>query len=97
MKLTEVPFGCIRVGDRCISANGIPGTITSFDPSDDGRRRGRVWFQWQNGKTSFSAIFLDDVPWLDRIEYIGRSSDDHGIRVVVGEEIWRKAMDLVGG
>lgn len=71
MKLTDAPFETIAVGGRCVSAIGTPGTISAFDPSDDGRRRGRISIAWKSGRVSHASVFLDGVPWLDKVEYLG--------------------------
>lgn len=73
MKLTDVGFDDIMVGDKVRSSvTGAIGTIALFDPSEEGRRRGYVKINWDNGRKSHADIFLNGVPWLDRVEYIGR-------------------------
>jgi len=71
MRLTEVPFDQIKVGDYCISAKGNLGIIREFDPKKDGRCHGYTLIEWQNGKFTENPIFLSDCPWLDAIEWLG--------------------------
>ncbi len=72
MKLKDVPFENIKVGDRCISAIGTPGVVTFFDPKENGRYKGYIKIQWENGNISDNVIFLCDVPWLgETVEYLG--------------------------
>lgn len=78
MKLTEVPFDQIKVGDKVISFLENPGVITHFTPDRCLDKRGWVEIKWDNGNQSKSWIF-DDGPCLHNIEYIGRTDDskDH--------------------
>ena len=69
-KLSEVPIRDIRIGDHCISANGIPGIITKIiaqkyaSQSEDNE----IQIDWENGNISYQWHFQ-----MNHIEYVGWS------------------------
>lgn len=75
--LADIPFENIQVGDRCRSLRETPGIIVLFNPAwDTGREKGYVEIEWDNGCISKDFIFLNGVPWLGRVEYIGPLTAD---------------------
>ena len=71
IKLTDVPFDKIKVGDIIISYTGIPGTVTSFDPGEvDHPDRGLIRINWVTGNFTHGYIFNDGSPWYDQIWWV---------------------------
>lgn len=56
MKLSEVQFQDIKIGQALISAIGTPGVVTECIPeipgSGNGARYDTVFMKWNNGKDS---------------------------------------------
>lgn len=69
MKLSEVAFDNLHVGDALISARGVPGVITKLIPREKATRNedAEIVIQWDNGNISWNWHF-----WMDQIEYLGQ-------------------------
>lgn len=74
MKISEIPFDNLEVGDICISALGNRGRVTGIFPENgrdgygrNGYRYDTLSFEWENGR--MSVVFHMDC---DAIEYIGK-------------------------
>ena len=77
MKLSKVPLADIKAGDRCVSAIGTMGVITSVDtqrqPHGNLFRVGWIKISWDNKKTSQGWYDDGDGTWYwDNVEYLGR-------------------------
>ncbi len=63
--VADVPWGDLKIGDRVISAKGIPGHISKLRPQEIGDDDNMVDFVWDNGKTSTHCWHF----WLNKVEY----------------------------
>jgi len=70
MKLSQIPFKNLRIGDKCTSARDTPGIIVGLllegTYPNEINRYNSVRIKWDNGNNSY--IFHMDG---DRIEYLG--------------------------
>lgn len=65
MKLNEVPFEKISVGDRVVSALGRIGYIKAIVPEDDNS----IWIEWEGGGRPKESLVYHHLS--DRISYLG--------------------------
>ena len=78
MKLSEVPWEQLSLGDKCISAIGSEGFITDLseigfsskrhNPPIDPERGYAIKINWNNGNVSWHPQWC-----MDNIEYIGNT------------------------
>jgi len=73
MKVSEIPFEELQIGDRCVAQNGTQGAIIGLHPEGiygkEVNRYNAVSFKWDNG--NISQYFFHEFA-CEVVEYIGR-------------------------
>jgi hypothetical protein len=69
MKLSDVPWAELKIGDKVIGALGMPGTIIDLIPVENDQRQENnvITIYWENGAHSNVWHY-----WLDKVTYIGQ-------------------------